>query len=240
MDQRSFELVHGGSYKLTRPETENIISSVNRALHRGGISGVRVDRLRCSDACRILGVTTPTSTLQDTLEHRDTVLRAARTIDSSISDVVPQQKWKWITIHNVPLDHCMGRVGRGDLLKRREELEVEKSGVHIPAEVRWLGGARVRARFQREKSGSSSVVAAVLGEAESGFLGRHEVDAYEEARPDAFCSQYSSPRVLHLCEGLHHDRPPVPRRGVPRGEGLPVPTRDGKACQLRGASRGTG
>ena len=77
---------------------------VNRALHKEGVTNVRIDKLRCSGVGRLLGVTTPTSTLQDLLEHRDTVLRAARVRDSSISDVVPQQKWKWVRIHNVPLD----------------------------------------------------------------------------------------------------------------------------------------
>ena len=115
MDQRSFELVPSGPLKLARPDVEDAVSFINRALHREGVSGVRVDRLRCadacrlSDACRLLGVTTPTSTLQGLLEHRDAVLKAARMIDSRISDIVPQQKWKWVKIHNVPLDRYMGR-----------------------------------------------------------------------------------------------------------------------------------
>ena len=73
-------------------------------------------------------------------------------------------------------------------------------GVQIPAEIRWLGGARVRARFQEKKEGASSVVAAVLGEATFSRLCRygvrllgvkHDVDAYEEVRPNAFCSRCS-------------------------------------------------
>ena len=47
--------------------------------------------------------TTPTSTLQDLLRHRDTVLRAARAANSDISNLVSQQKWKWIRIHNISL-----------------------------------------------------------------------------------------------------------------------------------------
>ena len=80
--------------------------------------------------------------------------------------------------------------------KLREELEAENVGVQVPADIRWLGGARVKARFQREGCGSSSMVAAVLGEAVFGWLcksgirlpgGRYEVDAFEEERPDALC-----------------------------------------------------
>ena len=94
----------------------------------------------------------------------------------------------------------MGKEKDGGLRKLREELEAENSGVYIPAEVRWLGGAKARARFQEKRDGSSSVVAAVLGEATFGrlcrygarlFGVRYEVDAYEETRPNAFCSRCS-------------------------------------------------
>ena len=74
---------------------------INRALQREGISDVRVERIRCTDSRRLLGVTTPTSTLQDLLRHHDTALKAARVANSCITDVVPQQKWKWVRIHNI-------------------------------------------------------------------------------------------------------------------------------------------
>ena len=121
------------------------------------------------------------------------------TVYGAVSDVLPQQKWKWIRIHNVSLVQYMGR--SGSLRKLREELEAENAGVHISADIRWLGGAKVRARFQETRSGSSSVVAAVLGEAvfnrlcRSGIRlpgGRYEVDAYEEDRPDALCQRCGS------------------------------------------------
>ena len=83
--------------------------------------------------------------------------------DSSIRDVVPQQKWKWIQIHNISLARYMGGARNGSLRKLREDLAAENSVVHVPADVRWLGGAKVRARSQANKDGSSPVVAAVLG-----------------------------------------------------------------------------
>ena len=91
--------------------------------------------------------------------------------------------------------------------KLREELEAENAGAQAPTDIRWLGGVKVRARFQREGCGSSSVVAAVLGEAvfnrlcKSGVRlpgGRYEVDTFEEERPDALC--------LRRCE-WGHDTP---------------------------------
>ena len=68
--------------------------------------------------------------------------------------------------------------------------------MQVPSEIRWLSGAKVRARFHRDGCGSSSVVAAVLGETvftrlcRSGIRlprGRREVDAFEEERPNALC-----------------------------------------------------
>ena len=179
------------------------MSPINLALHLEGISEVRVERIRCTDSSRRLGTTTPASTLQDLLRHRDLVLKAAQVANSCVTDLVPQQKWRWIRIHDISLTRYMGGARDGGLRKLREELEAENSGVQIPAEIRWLGGTKVRARFKAlaDKDGSPSVVAAVLGEATFGrlcksgvrlFGRRYKVDAIEEAwRPDAFCSRCS-------------------------------------------------
>ena len=96
MDQRSFELIHDEHTKLSCNEVEDsdVMSLINGALHKKGTSSVRVERIRCTDTCRILGATTPNSTLQDLLKHRDLVLKTARAKDSGIRDVVPQQKWR--------------------------------------------------------------------------------------------------------------------------------------------------
>ena len=243
--------------KLNSNEADNVASYVNRALYKEGISNVRIERIRCTDTRRILGVTTPTFTLQDLLKHRDTALRAARLADSSIMDVVPQQKWKWIRIHNISLTRYMGKTRDGGLVKPREELGAESSGVHIPAEIRWLGGAKVRARFQEKKEGAFSVVAAVLGEATFGrlckggvrLLGRrYEVDAFVEARrPDAFCSRCSgwkhiAPHCLAagprcaLCAKDHlttDHRCPV--EGCRVGKGHPCPHGAAKCTSCGGA-----
>ena len=101
--------------------------------------------------------------------------------------------------HNLSLVRYMGEAV-GGLRLLRGGLGAGNSGANIPAEVRWLGGTKVGARFQKYKDGTSSVVAAVLGEAtfsrlcKSGihlFGRRYEVEAYEEARPDAFCNRCS-------------------------------------------------
>ena len=162
IDQRSFELATTtpGPSRLSSLEVENIILAVNRALHKGGAQGIRVERLRCSNTGRILGITTPSSSLQDLLKHRDLVLKAARTALGSASDLVPQQRWRWTKIHNISLVRYMGRTA-GGLCLLREELEAENDGVHIPADIRWLSRAKAQARFQEARGSTSSVVAAV-------------------------------------------------------------------------------
>ena len=244
IDDRTFELTHDTGFKLRSNETENITSRVNRALHSMGISNTRVERVRCTETHRILGVTSPTPTLKDLLQHRDMVLKVARTVDASISDITALQKWMWTRIHNISLTRYMGKEKDGGLRKLREELGAENSGVQIPAEIRWLGGAKVRARFQEKKEGASSVVAAVLGEAAFSRLCRygvrllgakHDVDAYEEVRPNAFCTRCSrwghiAPHCsstdpkCSICSGDHettNHRCPV--EGCKVGRGRPCP-----------------
>ena len=67
------------------------------------------------------------------------VLRAARMTDCGISDLVPQQKWKWIRIHNISLARYMGRTRGGGLCKLRGEPGAENSGVHTPCWGRVTG-----------------------------------------------------------------------------------------------------
>ena len=43
VDQRSFELVHAKDIKLDQNEADNVVSAINRALHREGISDIRVE-----------------------------------------------------------------------------------------------------------------------------------------------------------------------------------------------------
>ena len=87
----------------------------------------------------------------------------------------------------------------GGLRKLRNELGVENSRMHSSAEIRWLGGVKVRACFQVYRDGSSSLVAALLGEVTFCpldrarvrlFRRRYEVGPFGKAgRSDAFCSQ---------------------------------------------------
>ena len=87
--------------------------------------------------------------------------KAARTADSSIWDIIVQQRWRWMRIHNISLTRYMGRERDRGLRRLHEELE---AGFISQLRSGGWGGAKVRDRFQERKEGSSSVVAAVLGE----------------------------------------------------------------------------
>ena len=110
----------------------------------------------------------------------------------------------------------------------------------IPAEIRWLGGEKIRARFQANRDGSSLVEAAVLGEAAfsrlckggAGLLGRrYEVDAFEEvARPGALCGRCSE--WGHITLTASRPRPP----GAPFAQGTTL--RVTTSAQSRGAGWG--
>ena len=58
---------------------------------------------------RIPDLTTPTPTQQNLLKYRDLVLKAARSVDIDFSDVVSQQKWRWIRVHNISFVRYRGR-----------------------------------------------------------------------------------------------------------------------------------
>ena len=146
---------------------ENIISAVIRALHKEAIHDVRIERLRCTETGLILGITSPTSTLQGPLKYRDLVSKAARMVLGEASDLVPQQKWRWVKIHNISLVRYMGKLV-GGLRLLWEVLEAENSWVSIPAEIRWLSRVKAQARFRELNGGTSSVVAVVLGDAAFG------------------------------------------------------------------------
>lgn len=83
-------------------------------------------------------------------------------------------------------------------------LEAENGGACIPAEIRCLGRAKVRARYQEVKGGTSLVMAAVLGEAapdrlcRSGarlFGRRYDVDALRRYDQTPFAAVQGQPRT---------------------------------------------
>ena len=133
---------------------------------------------------------------------------------------------KHTTTTTISTNHCVG--GKwGGLTRLREELEAENSGVVIPTQTRWLGGAKVRARYQEISEGTSSVVAAVLGEATFSRLCKSGVrlirgrclrggSAGRFLQPVQHLGTrcptlLGRPQVFHLRRGPHCAWPPVLR-----------------------------
>ena len=136
------------------------------------------------------------------LRHRDLAIRAARSVDPGISNLEARQTWRWAKVHGIPVARYLGKGTNGtNGTTLREELKADNQGVRIPSVVRWLGwAADVKARCNERTIRASSVVFAVLGEANfsrlrrSGLrhLGcRYDVEVYEETRPDALCGHCS-------------------------------------------------
>ena len=118
-------------------------------------------------------------------------------MDTSITSLGPFEKWGWVKIHGVSRLGYMEK-GSGGLQKLREELEAESEGIRVHSAARWLGETGTHTRFKERRLPRPSVVLAVVGEAAAARLCkqgarlaglRHEVEPFEEARPDALCSR---------------------------------------------------
>ena len=133
-------------------------------LHRSG-ANARVQDIFLTQNGKYRGSIRPTSNADQLLEHRDTVIRAARTVDPSVMGLEARISWWWIKVYAVPVARFLDRGSRGTEALR-EELEVENEGVRIPSAARWLSGAAsVKARYEERTITASSVVLAVAGEA---------------------------------------------------------------------------
>ena len=109
----------------------NVTSAVNGAFHQQGASDAKVDRIRINKAGRLLGTTTPSTTTKSLLKYRDIVLKAARTADLSITNLFPQENWRWIRLHNIDLGRYMAGKS-GGLRMLREEPEADNEGFGTP------------------------------------------------------------------------------------------------------------
>lgn len=153
------------------------------------------------------------------MKYKDLVLQAARSVDSSINSLDPFERWGRVKIHGVGLPNYMER-GSGGLQKLIAEVE----GAQVPARARWLGGATTHDHHREGRSTYSSVVLAVRGEAAAASLckrgarlagRRHEVEPFEEPRPDAFCSRcYAWDHTVLHCTAVRPSAPSA--RGTTR------------------------
>ena len=207
MDQRKFVFIT--DTQAGKPTREyvmaDIMSAVNRALHQEDVpTHIRMFQLRRNAKGTIAGLSTPFAPIEQLLGARDTVIRAARTVDLSIVDITANETWHRVKIHGVPLNRYLGK-GTHGLEKLREELEAENEGLEIPMQIRWLGRVPViRERAATDGIRGSSVTFVVRGQPmadrfiRSGAraAGKHyQVEAFVEARPDTICG---------ICSGWGH------------------------------------
>lgn len=80
----------------------------------------------------------PFTPINQLLAHRNTILRAALTVDPTVIDITAYETWHRVKIYGVPLNRYLGK-GTHGLEKLREEIEAENEGVEIPMQIRWLG-----------------------------------------------------------------------------------------------------
>ena len=128
------------------------------------------------------------------------MIRAARTVDPSVTGLKARASWWWIKVHAVPVACFLGWGSRGTEALR-EELEAENEGVRIPSAVGWLSGAAsIKAQYEERTITASSAALAVADEATCRLVRRGglrlqgrrcNTEAYEEIRPDVRCDRCS-------------------------------------------------
>lgn len=186
-------------------------------LYQEGVpSHIRIFQLRKNTRGTLAGLSTPFAPVEQLLLYKDTVIRAARTMDPTIVDITANETWRRVKIHGVSLSRYLGK-GTHGLDKLRQEIEAENEGVEISMQMRWLGRVpTIKERVAREGIRGSSVTFVVHGQPmadriiKSGIrvLGRqYQVEAFIEARPDTICG---------ACSGWGHGEHNCAFSSIPR------------------------
>ena len=228
LDQRKFVLVTDPQASSLRDNKEyimaDVMSAVNRALHQEGAPiYVRMYQLRKNARGTLAGLSTPSAPIEQLLLFRDTVIRAARTVEPAVVDITANETWRRVKIHGVSLNRYLGR-GTHGLEKLREEIVAENEGVEVPMQIRWLGRVPdIKERVVADGIRGSSVTFVVRGQLMADKIikrgvraaGRHyQVEAFIEVRPDSICG---------ACSGWGHGEhscasPTAPRCALCAGE----------------------
>ena len=102
-----------------------LMSAVSMALYQEKVpTHIRIFQLRRNERGTPAGLSTPNAPAEQLLSYRDTILRAARTVDPAIVDIVKNETWRRLKIHGVPLERYLGK-GTFGLNKLRAEIESE-------------------------------------------------------------------------------------------------------------------
>jgi len=149
MPDRRLILRRDETVPLPNKMDQEIASAINRALfHQQAPAHIRIMNARRNAKGAITAITHQNATAEMTMQYRDIIITAARTVDRGVVDVEENETWERLKIHALPLVRYMGK-GTEGLQKMREEFESENEGIAIPTQVRWLANPRtIRERKQ--------------------------------------------------------------------------------------------
>jgi len=259
-EQQKFIMARDHKVQELKKEDDDILSAINRALHAAKVpSFIRFKEVRRNAHGTVTAVTTDTCTAIMMLEHRNTVIRAAKSVDSVTIGLDTNETWQRVRIYGIPLERYVGK-GTHGLEKLREEMEAENDGLRFPMQVRWLGRLEdIKKRWKEGKIASSSVTFAVRGDAEAKRLVKEgirvcgkkmEVDWYVEAKPDTQCKvcsgwghieeKFASPPRCNICAAGHRtDQHQCDVTGCTTKRGNVCAHTNAKCPNCRGAHIGT-
>jgi hypothetical protein len=72
--------------------------------------------------------------------YRNDILNAIQEVDQGVTDVCELDKWVWLKVHGIPLNHFMGKGTQG-VQKLQVEIQANYEGVEVLPGIHWLGGA---------------------------------------------------------------------------------------------------
>jgi hypothetical protein len=111
----------------------------------------------------ITAITHQNATGEMTMQYRDDIITALRTVDKGVMYVEENESWEMIRILAIPLVRYMGK-GTEILQKIRVEFEVDNKGIAITTQIRWLANRHtIREMRQNRVIVASSVVFVVKG-----------------------------------------------------------------------------
>ena len=233
-----------------------MMSVVSMALHQEGISThIRIFQLRRNDKGTLAGRSTPFALVGQLLHYRDTILRAARTVDPAIVNITANETWKRLKIHGIPLERYLGK-GTFRLNKLRAEIESENEGVEIPMEMRWLDRVPdIKQQFRNTEVRGASVTFVVHGQQmadriiEQGlrvlrealpgrgfYRGSSRLNLRSMQRMETWRTQLCLPpnaKVCPMCPTAPNGRPYMHSRGVQGSQGSSLHPPHCKVPQLQ-------
>jgi hypothetical protein len=135
MADRHLILRRGNSVALPKRMVQDIASVINRLLfHQEALANIRILKVRRNPNGAINAITHQNATPEISMQCRDMIIWAARTVDRGVLDVEVTTPWQRLKIHAVPLVWYMEKTIEG-LSKIREEFEEENEGIPIPTQV---------------------------------------------------------------------------------------------------------